>query len=267
MTVWHRSRPRFGRTPAGPGRLPARGRRPLAAAAQASAPAPQAATDRAALPAYITALPAQEENTLLLDAALGVTPQPGPVLLARYHADRPPGPRTANGRRSTTQLLDAAHLHRVERTRREAEEKAAATRARAMERSGTRDAHRARLAKDTEQAWRDVDKLIAEKKPGPYCTAVTLLTDLRDVHSRAGTTAAFERRVGTPRQTLPDAPPRSAQCGVITASADPGLRQMPRHGHHERISAHRTTRARRRRRGEGPALRGPRDHDQLPTRR
>ena len=179
----------------------------LAVAAQASAPAPQAAAvDRANLAEFIARLPAEEKDALLLEAVLGTAPQPGPQLLARYRSARLPGPRSAAGadaaeRRTATQLLDAAHLHRTERTHRAAEEKATAARARALGISQARDAHLARLAQDTERAWQDVDKLIGEKKAGPYDVAVTLLTDLREIHARSGTSGAFEDRVGALRAT------------------------------------------------------------------
>ncbi|MCX4458274.1 hypothetical protein OG585_37775 [Streptomyces sp. NBC_01340] len=172
----------------------------LAVAAQAAAPAPQTAVDRKALAAYIATLPAKEKDTLLLEAALGTAPQPGPQLLAHYRAACLPGPRTTTERRTAAQLLDAAHLHRIERARRETEEKAAAARARALGISRARDARLDRLGQDTEQAWQDIDKLIAEKKPGPYDTAVTLLTDLREIHARGGTSAAFEQRAGALRE-------------------------------------------------------------------
>ncbi|MBT2456919.1 hypothetical protein [Streptomyces sp. ISL-86] len=174
----------------------------LAVAAQAAAPAPQTAVDRKALAAYIRALPAKEKDALLLDAALGTAPQPGPQLLARYRAAHLPGPQRAGAeRRTAAQLLDTAHLHRTERTRQESEDKAAAARARALGISRARDAHLDRLAQDTEQVWQDVDKLIAGKQPGPYDTAVTLLTDLREIHARAGTGTAFEQRAGALRET------------------------------------------------------------------
>ncbi|MEU9000887.1 hypothetical protein [Streptomyces sp. NPDC048551] len=173
----------------------------LLAAASVSAPAARAATvDRAALAAYITSLPAAEKDTLL-EAVLGTAPQPGPGLLARYHTTRLPGPRTTVERRTAAQLLDAAHLRRTERTRRLTQGKAAATRTRALEISRAREARLSQLAQDTERAWRDVDQLIGEKKAGPYDIAVTLLTDLREIHSRGGTSSAFEDRVGALRAT------------------------------------------------------------------
>jgi len=173
----------------------------LAAAAQASAPAPHTAVDRTDLASYIAALSAEDKDALLVDAALGTAPQPGPQLLARYRATRRPRPGTTTQRRTAAELLDAAYLHRTERHDREREKQAAAARKRALQASRAREAHLARLAQNTEQAWQDVDKLIAEKKPGPYDAAVTLLADLREVHARADTTPDFQGHVGTLRET------------------------------------------------------------------
>ena len=58
----------------------------LTAAARASDAAPSQAIDKAALAAWIRALPPHEKDTLLLNAALGAAPQLGPALLARHRA-------------------------------------------------------------------------------------------------------------------------------------------------------------------------------------
>ncbi|GAA3377927.1 hypothetical protein GCM10020367_55520 [Streptomyces sannanensis] len=172
----------------------------LAVAAEASAPATAAAVDGRALAAWIAALPAAEKDALLVEAALGTGPQPGPLLLARYRAATLPGPRPGADRRSAAQLLDGACRHRTERQQREKKARAATERARALEITRARDAHLTCLAKNTEQAWRDVDRLIAQKKPGPYDVAVTLLKDLREVHTRADTIAEFHERAAQLRE-------------------------------------------------------------------
>ncbi|MEW2489822.1 hypothetical protein [Streptomyces sp. NPDC048411] len=166
----------------------------LAVAAETSGPATATAVDKKALAAWIAALPAAEKDTLLLKAALGTAPQPGLSLLARYRDASTRSPRSAGERRTAAKLLDAAYRHRTARERLRKEAEAAAQRARALEMSKARDAHLTRLAQDTEQAWRDVDNLIAQKKPAQYDIAVTLLKDLREIHARAGTSAEFHQR-------------------------------------------------------------------------
>ncbi|MEN8653015.1 hypothetical protein ABCR94_21075 [Streptomyces sp. 21So2-11] len=172
----------------------------LAAAARAGAPATATAVDEKALAAFVTALPAAEKHDLLMKAVLGTAPQLGPQLLARCRAARLPGTREATEPRTAAQLLDAAYLHRTERVRREAQARTEAERVRALGISQARDAHLERLAQDTEQVWRDVEELIGQKKPAPYDLAVTLLKDLREIHSRAGSRAEFDRRVGALRE-------------------------------------------------------------------
>ncbi|MGW3727108.1 hypothetical protein [Streptomyces sp. NPDC000851] len=89
----------------------------LTAAAQASEPGPAPGPDRGELAAFIASLPAKEKNDLLLQAALGTSPQPGPELLARYRSTATPAPPTS--RRSAAELLDTAYHCRTERTWRE----------------------------------------------------------------------------------------------------------------------------------------------------
>ncbi|MFF4259739.1 hypothetical protein ACFY1L_52180 [Streptomyces sp. NPDC001663] len=165
----------------------------LTAAARASGAAPSQAIDKDALAAWIRALPQHEKDALLLDAALGVAPQPGPALLARHCAASrgTAEPSTAARRRSAAELLDAAHEVRSEHTRQQDQARAQARRAQQL----ARESHLDRLAENAEQAWQDVANLIGKKQPGPYDTAVTLLKDLREIHDRADTPEEFARRL------------------------------------------------------------------------
>ncbi|WP_338896810.1 hypothetical protein WBG99_15105 [Streptomyces sp. TG1A-60] len=165
----------------------------LTAAARASGAAPSQAIGKDALAAWIRALPQHEKDALLLDAALGVAPQPGPALLARHRAGSHSAaePSTATRRRSAAELLDAAHEVRTEHTRQQEQARAQARRAQQL----ARESHLDRLAENAEQAWQDVANLIGKKQPGPYDTAVALLKDLREIHDRAGTPGEFARRL------------------------------------------------------------------------
>ncbi|MEU9171154.1 hypothetical protein AB0D34_25680 [Streptomyces sp. NPDC048420] len=92
----------------------------LTAAAQTSEPSPAPGTDRRQLAAFIASLPTKEKDDLLLQAALGSIPQPGPELLARYRSTTTPATTAPpTSRRSAAELLDAAYHRRTERTRRE----------------------------------------------------------------------------------------------------------------------------------------------------
>ncbi len=164
----------------------------LTAAAQASGPDPAPAADRRALAAFVASLPAKDKDAMLLAAALGTAPQPGPELLARYRASLTTAPSVSL--RSAAELLDAAYHHRTERTRREQEAHREAEAERARAAAQAHRQHLDHLARDLEKAWRDVEDLIARKKPTSYDTAVTLLRDLREIHARRGTLSEFERR-------------------------------------------------------------------------
>ncbi|MDK1341877.1 hypothetical protein QNO09_00775 [Streptomyces sp. 378] len=165
----------------------------LTAAARASGAAPSQAIDKDVLAAWIRALSQNEKDTLLLDAALGTAPQPGPALLARHRAASrgTAEPSTGARRRSAAELLDAAHEVRSEQTRQQDQARAQARQAQQL----ARESHLNHLAENAEQAWQDVANLIGKKQPSPYDTAVTLLKDLREIHDRAGTPGEFARRL------------------------------------------------------------------------
>jgi hypothetical protein len=187
----------------------------LTAAARASSAAPARGVDKDALAAWIGTLPQREKDTLLLDAALGIAPQPGPALLARHRAvsNGAARPSTAARRRSAAELLDAAHEVRNQHARQQ--EQALAQARRAQRRA--RESHLDHLAENAEQAWQDIDTLIGHKQPGPYDAAVTLLKDLRDVHDRAGTPEEFTRRLNNLHQQHRNKP------SLMRRLADAGL--------------------------------------------
>jgi hypothetical protein len=188
----------------------------LTAAASASGAAPSRAVDKDALAAWIRALPQREKDTLLLDAALGSAPQPGPALLARHRASLgAPGPSTAARRRSAAELLDAAHEVRNQHARQQVQVLAQIRRAQQR----ARDSHLDHLVENAEQAWQDIAALIGQKQPDPYDAAVTLLKDLREVHDRAGTPEEFARRLQNLREQhrgKPSLMRRFADAGLIT---------------------------------------------------
>ncbi|WP_338778222.1 hypothetical protein [Streptomyces sp. DG1A-41] len=137
----------------------------LTAAARASGAAPSQTIDKAALAAWIRALPQPEKDALLLDAALGTAPQPGPALLARHRAASrgTAEPSTAARRRSAAELLDAAHEVRSEHNRQQDQARAQARRAQ----QSARESHLDHLADNAEQAWQDVANLIGRSSAAP----------------------------------------------------------------------------------------------------
>ncbi|MFD5571162.1 hypothetical protein [Streptomyces cadmiisoli] len=168
----------------------------LTAAAQVSEPRPSPdGPQRHELTAFIAALPVQDKDDLLLAAALGTGPQPGPELLNRYQAARPAPATPPTPCRSAAELLDAAQLRRTERARREREAHRKATEKRARAAAQAYQRHLDRLARNLDKAWQDVENLIAQKKPTTYDAATTLLKDLREIYSRSGTLADYDQRV------------------------------------------------------------------------
>ncbi|MFJ5219353.1 hypothetical protein ACIP98_32185 [Streptomyces sp. NPDC088354] len=161
----------------------------LAVAAEASRPATADVVDRTALAAFIAGLPAADKDALLVEAALGPV-SPGPGLLARYRAAvTVPGPRDEIGRRTAAELLDTAYRRRTDRRQKEQT-------ARVRADAEAQEAGLHKVAQGTEEAWREVDGLIAQKKASAYDAAVVILGDLRALEAHAGGTADFDRRVG-----------------------------------------------------------------------
>ncbi|MEU4093327.1 hypothetical protein [Streptomyces sp. NPDC026673] len=168
----------------------------LAVAAEDSRPATTEVLDPTALAAFVAGLPAADKDALLVEAAL-TTASPGARLLARYRAATTiPGPRDVTGRRTAAELLDMAYRRRTDRRQREKVAQAAAEQARARAAAEAQEARLVKLAENTEQAWSEVDGLIAQKKAGAYDAAVELLGDLRALEARTGGTVDFDRRAG-----------------------------------------------------------------------
>ncbi len=97
--------------------------------------------------------------------------------------------------RRVAHLLDAAQRHRDERERQAARERQRAQEERGRVAVAARNRRLDTLAAGGERPWRQVTELIDTKKVSQYDTAVTLLSDLRDVTGRDGDPVAFARRV------------------------------------------------------------------------
>lgn len=171
----------------------------LLAAAAEDSPVP-ARSPETGLAQWIAALPTAEKDALLLRSAQGTAPRLGPELLARYRKATVPPPSASSGRRSAADLLDAAHTLRAQREKRVAQERAEAAERGLREAAEKHEARLVALARDPEQAWRDIDRLIDAKKPAEYDTAVTLLTDLRELAYRAEAWADFDQRAAALRE-------------------------------------------------------------------
>ena len=134
-----------------------------------------------------------EEGDLLLRAELS----------KRFReATAPKGARPAPDaeRRTVAQLLAARDVL-VEEKNRKAAERAARERARReREQAEARAKYLDGLARREPATWREVEELIATKRPKDYDRAVTLLVDLRDLAGRSGRTAEAEAQILELRQ-------------------------------------------------------------------
>src|SRR5262249_12879186 len=153
--------------------------------------APPAGPTDDELAAWVGALPEPEKNALLVRLVGDDAPAARAELLGNFRqawkrsrADR--GPGAAAPGRTVGQLLAARDAIAEERERREAEQRARERERQAREKARARAEHLDALARREEATWRQVETLIATKRPKDYDEAVELLTDLRDVAERAG---------------------------------------------------------------------------------
>lgn len=150
----------------------------------------EAGLDPAAVRAWVTSLPLREKDRWLSKALDEPNLPIGTDLLAAFR--RQASSRPARGR-TVAELRARAEELRVVREERETKQ-AAAARRRA---EAARRKHLAALARQGEQAWERLDKLIDDRK---YDQAVRLTVDLRDVALTAGHIAEFEERLAALRK-------------------------------------------------------------------
>lgn len=72
--------------------------------------------------------------------------------------------------------------------------------AREREEAGARNRYLKKLAKREPKAWRQIETLVATRRPGDYDAAITLLKDLRELGARKGRSADVTRRIRALRE-------------------------------------------------------------------
>jgi len=176
----------------------------IEAAASGSAGEPPAEPSRTELAQWVKGLPASakdayllrflaEEGDLLLRAELTKHFREATVLKGAR-------PAPAAERRTVAQLL-AARNGLVEAKTRKATERAARDRVRhEREQAESRARYLDDLGHREPATWREVEELIATKRPNDYDRAVTLLVDLRDLAGLSGRAAEAEARIRELRQ-------------------------------------------------------------------
>jgi hypothetical protein len=143
---------------------------------------------------WITGLPSRQKDALLTRVAEGEGAQVQALIRRRFR-ETLDQPATPGEPRTVLELWTAAGERRGQREAAEAE---ALRRRHEREAAAKAEKYARRLdelATRQEPAWKQAATLIETKAPRDYDQAVTLLTDLRALAERDGTTAAFTTRI------------------------------------------------------------------------
>lgn len=172
----------------------------LLAAAAAGSPAQAEALSDADVARWVAALPESEKTAWLLRLASGQETHVRAELLKTFRASRGQGGLPPGTSRTVAQIMEASQQHAEARRRREAERAARERLRREQEAEAARERQLASLAKREPDAWRQVDALIATKRPRDYEAAVCLLKDLTDLGQKRGRQAEVRDRLARLRQ-------------------------------------------------------------------
>ena len=170
----------------------------LEVAAAGSTGEPAAAPSRAEMARWVEALPAAEKDAYLVRFLA----EEGDVLLRaelskRFReatAPRGKGRARAAERRTVAQLLAARDALAEEKSRKAAEQAARERARREREQAEARAQYLDQLARREPATWREVEQLIATKRPKDYDRR-SLAGDLRDLAERSGRTEEAAKRI------------------------------------------------------------------------
>ncbi len=176
----------------------------LEAAAVGSTGEAAAAPSQTEMVRWVETLPAADKDAYLVRFLA----EEGDVLLRaelskRFReatAPRGKGPARGTERRTVAQLVAARNALTAEKSRKAAEKAAGERARRERAQAEARVRYLEELAGREPAAWREVEQLIATKRPNDYDRAVSLLVDLRDLAARAGWTEATAKRIREIRQ-------------------------------------------------------------------
>ena len=168
----------------------------LIAVAAERSPAVDEAAARADFERWLAALPEAEKTHYLVRLAALDDRHLRAELLHRFRRDRQTTVADDRpGTRTVATLLAEAEARAAARRRREAEAAARERTRREREEADRRRRYLDELAAREPATWREIDALIATKRPTDYDRAVGLLTDLRDLGARDGRTEAVTARI------------------------------------------------------------------------
>jgi hypothetical protein len=177
----------------------------LEVAAAASTGEPAAAPSRAEMVRWVAELSAAEKDSYVVRFLA----EEGDVLLRAQLSKRfreATAPRGKKGRartderRTVAELLAARDALAEEKSRKAAEHAARKKAHREREQAEARAKYLDQLARREPETWREVDQLIATKRPKDYDQAVGLLADLRDLADQSGRIGEAAERIRALRQ-------------------------------------------------------------------
>jgi hypothetical protein len=134
---------------------------------------------------WVGELAIEEKDALIARLVVDGDSALGAELERRYRKERSSAtPKQTTRRRTVEELFRAAEACAVERTRIEAEERAAQKVRREREAAIEREKHLDALVGSETKLWIEVEKWIAAKSPKGYDLAMRIITDLRDLAAR-----------------------------------------------------------------------------------
>ncbi len=180
---------------------------------------PKAPPTRDELAAWVRALPENDKDALLVEAALNASSQTGAEILRRYDLPLKNGPTSEAQptRRTVGELLAAASELTAMRERAAAERQASKRARKEREAAEARAQYLDQLAGSEESTWRKIEKLTQTKQPNNYDIAVKLIVDLRDLAARSKGEADFQVALGKLRNA------HAAKPSLLRRLLDAGL--------------------------------------------
>jgi hypothetical protein len=172
----------------------------LLAAASTDSAEPAESPSAESMAAWVAKLPATEKDRILLRLLQGEGARAGNELLRRFRADSVSPPARNGETRTSGELVRRAREQAEAEERRRSQKAAREAERKAREEAAARAQYLDQLAARQEDAWTEVERAISFKQAREYEKAVQLLLDLREVARRAGTEAAFSRRLQALRQ-------------------------------------------------------------------
>jgi hypothetical protein len=194
----------------------------LEVAAEASTSDIPVGPQREEVEEWIRGLPMAQKDAWLIRLAEDHTPALCWEFLQSFRQDRTRSagsPEAGPPQRRVADLLGARESRAEENRRREAEKAAKERERREREKARARAQHLDALAGREADAWKEVETLIATKRPREYDQAVELLRDLRDLGERAGRQGEAEERIRQLRQrhaSKPSLMERFRKAGLIS---------------------------------------------------